>query len=162
MMKTLIFDWGDTIMRDFFLDGPMWKWEKVELLPHAKEVLGQLSKSFQLIIATSADHSDTKDMIKALRRVEVEHYFQDFYSQKEIGFKKPDPRFFQAILEKQKLSPAECIMIGNSYEKDIEGAKAANIKTIFFNEKKLPGDFVKADQEISNLGNLKEAIEKLI
>lgn len=80
-MKTLIFDWGDTIMRDFFLEGPMWKWKKVEWIANA--------------------------------------------------------------------------------EKDIEGAKAAEIKTIFFNENQLHGNFVKADLEIYSMENLKVAVEQL-
>lgn len=160
-MKTLIFDWGDTVMRDFCLEGPMWQWEKVEWIPNAEKALEQLSEEYNLIIATSADHSGTEDMIKALKRVGADRYFNHFYSQKELGFKKPDPQFFKAILMSQQLDSNECIMIGNSYEKDIEGAKAAKIKTIFFNENKIHGNFVKADLEIYNMDNLIVAIEQL-
>jgi len=52
-------------------------------------------------------------------------------------------------------------MIGNSYEKDIEGAKAAEIKTVFFNENQLEGNFEKADYVIYSMDDLKVAIEQL-
>ncbi len=160
-MKTLIFDWGDTIMRDFFLEGPMWNWKKVAWIPNAEAALIELSKEYNLIIATSADHSDTDDMIKALKMIGADSYFNHFYSQKELGFKKPDPRFFKSILVKSANKASNCIMIGNSYEKDIEGASAANIKTIFFNEKRIPGEFVKADIQIYNLANLRAAVAEI-
>ena len=38
-IKTLIFDWGDTIMRDLGLPGPMKDWDRVEWIPGAKEML---------------------------------------------------------------------------------------------------------------------------
>jgi FMN phosphatase YigB (HAD superfamily) len=53
-------------------------------------------------------------------------------------------------------------MIGNVYEKDICGAKAVGMKTIFFNEKKLSGDFPDADKIIFSMTELNSAINSLM
>lgn len=153
-LTTLIFDWGDTIMRDFDQPGPMCDWENVEWIPGAENALKTLSAKYYCVIATSADHSGADEMIAALKRVGAERYFKHFFSSMDLGYKKPDPRFFSAIVLKLGLQPLNCAMIGNLYEKDIVGAKAAGLTTIFFNENFLPGDFPKADFMIHNMFTL--------
>ncbi len=140
-LTTLIFDWGDTIMRDYDLPGPMSGWEKVSWIPGAEKVLKILSEKYSCIIATSADHSGTDEMIAALKRVEANKYFHHFFSSQELGFKKPDPGFFNSIAKKLSLDPSNCMMIGNFYEKDIVGAKQAGMQTVWFNESKNKGQF---------------------
>lgn len=154
MIKTLIFDWGDTIMRDFGEPGPMSGWKLVDWIPGAEASLKVLSKQYTCIIATSASHSDVAEMKMALARVGADQYFHLFFSRKELGFAKPDPRFFAAVLQKSKAKAESSIMIGNLYEKDIVGAKTAGLKTVFFNEYKLKGDFPDADHIITHMNQL--------
>ena len=114
------------------------------------------------VIATSADHSDTEEMKKALKRVGANRYFHLFYCQKDLGYKKPDPRFFEAVIWNADYKPDECVMIGNMYEKDIVGAKAIGIKTIFFNENQLAGQFPQADAIVNHMNEINiELINKL-
>lgn len=143
--KALIFDWGDTIMRDFGLPGCMAYWEKVEWIPGVEEVLKEVSAKFPCIIATSAGHSGTPEMIAALKRVGADKYFDYFFSSKDLGYDKPDPRFFSKTAIQAGFDPGECVMIGNIYEKDITGAKKAGMQTALFNEKNLTGQFLDAD-----------------
>lgn len=162
MIKALIFDWGDTVMRDYASNGPMYSWAKVDWIPGVKELLKKVSDKYVCIIATSAEHSDTNDMKKALKRIGADVYFQEFYSQKELGFKKPDPRFFEAVISKAGLSSNECVMIGNIYEKDIIGAKSTGLKTIFFNENNVSGDFPLADITLHQMNEINlDLIQKL-
>ncbi|MCD6112224.1 MAG: HAD-IA family hydrolase [Bacteroidales bacterium] len=160
MIKALIFDWGNTIMRDFpELEGPMYLWKNVELIPDIKPALEYLSKKYLCCIATNAGCSDTEAMIKALKRVDVDKYFKHFYSSKDLGYSKPDKRFFTSILKNINRSPEECIMIGNDYKKDIYEAKNSGMKTIFFNEDNLKGDFTKADFVINSMSILIKTVE---
>ncbi len=154
MIKTLIFDWGDTIMRDFDEPGSMSGWKQVAWIPGAEESLKVLSKQYTCIIATSASHSDVAEMKMALARVGADQYFHLFFSRKELGFAKPDPRFFAAVLQKSEAKAESSVMIGNLYEKDIVGAKTAGLKTVFFNEHKLIGDFPDADLIITHMNQL--------
>lgn len=153
-ITTLVFDWGDTIMRDFGLPGPMKEWEKVEWIAGAEKSLKELSKKYTCVIATCADHSGTEEMIAALRRVGADRHFHHFFSSAELGFKKPDPRFFEAITAKINADPSKCVMIGNLYEMDIRGAKDAGLQTILFNESKIEGEFTAADEIIADMNNL--------
>jgi len=153
-VSALIFDWGDTVMRDFNLPGPMAAWEKVAYIPGAQKALEFLTGKFTCIIATSANHSDTDEMINALKRVGADAYFHHFFSSKDLGYQKPDPRFFSSIIGKLGLKPENCVMIGNLYEKDIVGAKAAGMQTILFGEKPQDLDFTDADVVIHRMDEL--------
>lgn len=153
-VKVLIFDWGDTIMRDYNLPGPMSGWDKVAYIPGAEQALQELTKKYALTIATSADHSGTEEMIAALKRVGADRYFDHFFASKDLGYKKPDPRFFTAITNKLVTDPQNCIMIGNLYEKDIVGAKAAGLQTILFDEQKQSLEFPDADTVIHYMPEL--------
>ncbi|PKP53267.1 MAG: HAD family hydrolase [Bacteroidetes bacterium HGW-Bacteroidetes-1] len=154
MLKALVFDWGNTIMRDFNLPGPMSEWEKVAWVPGAKAALEDLSKRYCCIIATSANHSDTNEMKLALDRVGAVQYFHQFYSQKELGFKKPDIRFFEEVIKNSGFAANEIAMIGDLYEKDIIGAKAAGLTTVLLNESGIKGPFPLADYEINEMNLL--------
>lgn len=159
MIKALIFDWGDTIMRDFpELTGPMSEWEHVELIPGADQALASLNDKYICVIATSAEASDTGQMRQSLQRVDVEKYFHGFASSKELLASKPQPEYFLKIASRLGLKPQECIHIGNIYSKDISSAKAVGMKTVFFNEKKISGDFPDADAIIHHMSSLPETI----
>jgi len=160
MIKALIFDWGDTVMRDFpECPGPMAEWKHVEWIPFAEDALKFLHKNYICCIASNAGYSDTALMRKALERVGADKYFQFLFTSKDLGYEKPDQRFFRKIAESINVKPDECIMIGNDYKKDIVGAKAIGMKTIFFNEKQVTGDFPDADEIVFTM---KELIEKVI
>ncbi len=154
MLTALVFDWGDTVMRDFDLPGPMSGWEKVAWVPGAQTLLEAVCKQYCCIIATSASHSDVPEMKKALARVNAERYFSRFYSKHELGFSKPDPAFFAAVLNHSGFKPSEAMIIGNLYDKDIVGAKAGGMRTALLNEAGIEGDYPMADYVVKNLDEL--------
>jgi len=162
MIKTLIFDWGDTVMRDFTqYPGPMAYWPKVEAINGIENALKYLKKKYILCIATNAKESDTNLVIKALERVNLKKYFNYFYSSYDLGYKKPDSNFFLTIAKNINVKTSECVMIGNDYEKDIIGAKLIGMKTILFNKKIKKNDFCYADDIIFSMTDLPEKIKNL-
>lgn len=155
MIKALVFDWGDTVMRDFpEFSGPMSGWPRVENIPGIENALKVLSAHYPCYIATSARESDTAQMKKALERGGLVQYFRGFASSQEIGVAKPDPDYFRRILELFGLTPATTVHIGNIYSKDIEPAHNVGLQTVFFNEKQRPGDFPAADRIIAHMDEL--------
>ncbi|NCC72788.1 MAG: HAD family hydrolase [Sphingobacteriia bacterium] len=157
-ISALIFDWGDTIMKDFDWPGPMYQWEKVDWIPGAEAALKILSQQYTCIIATSADHSGTTEMKAALRRVDADKYFHYFFASIDLGYKKPDPRFFLAITRELGLDPAKTVMIGNNYSKDIVGAKEAGLQTVFYDISHLPGNNPAADVILHDMYDLIKVI----
>jgi putative hydrolase of the HAD superfamily len=162
MIKNIIFDWGDTVMRDYpELSGPMFSWPHVELIPFIHKALIELKSKYNLIIATNAGESDTAAMTKALERVNVSGFFSLFYSSKDLGVSKPNPEFFIKICSLANIFPTETVMVGNDYNKDIISAKAAGLKTIFFNGKMVKGDFSNADIIIYSMDHLLKSIDQI-
>lgn len=154
-VRILVFDWGDTVMRDFpDLPGPMADWDRVELIPGVLELLNHASSLYTCVIATNAGVSDTAAMIRALKRVEVHSFFQSFFSSRDLGYEKPDIRFFLGILSALGCSPNECLMIGNSYEKDICGARNAGMHTAWLCQQPAAGSCSMAEVIISDLREL--------
>lgn len=51
----------------------------------------------------------------------------------EAGFAKPDIRIFQIALDRLECKPYEAIIIGDSWENDILGARTAGIAGIWYN-----------------------------
>lgn len=154
----LIFDWGDTIMRDLNLPGMMKEWPVVEWVPGAEKMLENIYNQFITCIATSAAHSNTPDMIAALRRIGADKYFKYFFSSDDLGASKPDPVFFTSIIKRIGTHEDNYISIGNLYEKDIAPAKAAGLRTIWFNELKIQGNFPMADVIIHDWKQLPDAL----
>lgn len=151
--RLIIFDWGNTIMRDFpEMPGPMCDWPLVEWIPGAREALEKLSGKHPLCIATNAGCSDTEAMRKALRRVDAEHFFTWFFSSKDLGIKKPDPLFFTTIATQCGFKPDRCIMVGDSYENDIRGAALAGLTTVLLTQKQ--GQFPDAHHVIIHMNQL--------
>lgn len=48
-----------------------------------------------------------------------------------VGIRKPDPRIFVLGAEALGLTPGECVVTGDSYDKDIEAAKRAGCATVW-------------------------------
>jgi FMN phosphatase YigB (HAD superfamily) len=162
-MKTeaLIFDWGDTVMIDFDLPGPMESWDRIEWVPGAESSLQQLSTRYFCCIASNSPASDTAGMIRALKIVGADKYFTTFITSKDIGVEKPDLRFFVAVCKQIGYTPEKCLMIGDKYEKDIVGAKKCGMKTILYNKSRLTQPFPLADAVITHMSELAGVIDQL-
>ena len=140
MKKIFLFDWGNTIMKDFPNEtGKMHTWHKVEAMPNAEKMLRELSQLTDCYLATNAKDSDKEDIIKALKRVNLHKYFKDVFCYREIGFSKPSKDYFDAIIEKLKVQKENIVMVGDNLESDIIGAQRSGIDTILFaSENKYP------------------------
>lgn len=161
-IKALVFDWGDTIMRDFSFEGAMKDWPFVSLLPSVIDVLEHLGQEYLMVLASNAGDSSSQDIIDALKRVGVAKYFHHVFSSSDIGYEKPHPKFFQYIQQELKLEESELVMIGNSCEKDIQGAKSLAWKTIWFNENnKSQQECEQADAIMYHFSGLLEIIENI-
>ena len=84
-----------------------------------------------------------------LRALGLEGVFDGAYLSSDYGCRKPDGRFFRALLEEQRLDPARCLMIGNDRDTDIAGAKAAGMATLYLHTDLTPPDQPAADLALS-------------
>lgn len=164
-IKAVIFDWGDTLMRDYpDRAGPMVTWPHVEAVPGAEEALTALAAAgLQLAVASNAGASDAELMGQALARVGLRRFFAHLWTSKELGASKPAPEFFREAARRAGVEPHECVMVGNDYAKDIVGAKAAGLRTVWL-AVGTNGEAVAvpaADAVIAELGRLPVALDAL-
>ncbi|AHF08424.1 HAD family hydrolase [Desulfitobacterium metallireducens] len=153
--KVVIFDWGDTVMRDFSeFSGPMVDWPRVEIIDGIEESLALISSQFITCLASNAGNSNAELMGLALERVGIRGYFTHLFTSKELGYNKPDSNFFKEIISRIGVNPSECIMIGNDYERDIVSSKMAGMETILYTEKRIEEPKQLADFVIRSMNDL--------
>jgi len=134
VIRTLVFDGGDTVMRVFpEFRGSMAHWPRLEAVPGIETALYALKPRCRLAIATNAADSGELLIRAALHRVGLEDYFDAVFTAREMGVRKPERPFFERVLAALACAPREAAMIGDDYQVDIAGAAAAGLRTIWFN-----------------------------
>ena len=131
--KVFLFDWGNTLMKDFPDEkGPMYSWNKVMIMPDTDKMLNELYKTADCYIATNARDSNKEDIIKALRRVHIDHFIKDIFCYKEIGFPKPSKEYFSEVFKRLNTDIENVTMVGDSLENDISGAVKFGFNAVLF------------------------------
>jgi putative hydrolase of the HAD superfamily len=67
---------------------------------------------------------------QALEAAGLRSYFDVVIDSALVGVEKPDPRIFQAALERLGVEPDEALYVGDLYEVDVLGARAAGIDAV--------------------------------
>ena len=132
MIKTVLFDWGNTVMRDYGTPGPMADWPEVSAVEGVAGALEAASARHRVALATNSADSDEALVRRALARVDLDRYFDKVFVSSVIGAEKPSLAFFQAVLNGLDCLPDEVVMIGDNYEKDVRGAAAAGLWAVWF------------------------------
>jgi HAD superfamily hydrolase (TIGR01509 family) len=68
-----------------------------------------------------------------LRICQLDPFVDALVVSEEAGVSKPDPAIFYLALERLAARTEESVMVGDSWAADIEGARAAGIRPIWFN-----------------------------
>ncbi|MGB3775898.1 MAG: YjjG family noncanonical pyrimidine nucleotidase [Leeuwenhoekiella sp.] len=94
------------------------------------EMLEILSKKYTLHIITNG--FEEIQQLK-LRRSKIDHFFKTITTSEAAGAKKPDALIFNFALSNAGATINDSVMVGDTYEADIAGARALGMETIFFN-----------------------------
>ena len=117
--------------------------EYLRLYPYVLEALTALrEKGYRLWLLSNAQRVFTAYELRALG---LGDQLDGVYISSDYGCRKPDVRFYQALLTEQKLDVKKCLMIGNDRETDIAGAKAAGMDTLYMHTNLTPPDQAEAD-----------------
>ena len=119
----------------------------------AVELLETLSGEYRLYLATNGTSNVQKSRISSS---DISKYFQGIYISEDVGYNKPDKRYFEACFKDiPDFDPTETVMIGDSLTSDIKGGINAGIKTVWFNyEGKSRDDGIVPDYEIHSLDEI--------
>jgi len=114
------------------------------------------SSNLQLGMITNGYGQFQLDNIKALG---IENYFDVILISEWEGIKKPNPKIFLRALEQLKVSPNQCIFLGDHPENDVKAAQNVGMKGIW--KKDVRWESVKADFTVNDLAELFLIIKKL-
>lgn len=127
---------------------------KTNLFDGAIELLDYLDAKYTLSIITNG-FEETQHL--KLKHSNIGKYFTHMLSSEKFGVAKPDPKIFNHLLGLNNAANTDAIMIGDNFDTDIMGAKAAQIDHVFFNPEKTTHSY-QVDKEIHHLLELKEII----
>ena len=121
--------------------------EKIE--PELIKTLEYLKTKYQLVVLTDWY---VDQQAKRLEKAGILRYFTNVYGAEKTNRKPFKDAFAQAICENK---PEECVMIGDSLERDIKGAINAGCKAIYYSKN---ANTVKNYITISKLEKLREIL----
>jgi len=129
----------------------------------AVPVLASLAQQYPLVMVSNF----YGNINQVLQDFGIAHYFQAVVESAVVGVRKPSPEIYQLGIDQLGLPAEECVVIGDSYSKDIQPAKSLGCKTIWLNvkgwedagETKLEES--DADMEITDFAQLADTIQNL-
>lgn len=110
----------------------------VKLYKGALELLQDLKeKNKKVYLLSNAQAVFTRGELQILG---ILPYFDGVLLSSEVGYMKPDCRFYQCLLDTYHIHPATGIMIGNDYKADIIGGANAGLHTCYINSNLSPSE----------------------
>jgi HAD superfamily hydrolase (TIGR01509 family) len=96
----------------------------------AKSSLTELSRHYPLGVVSNGFADMQRRKLAALGFSDL---FKSMVFSSEAGVLKPQPEIFQRAATELQCAPADCLFVGDSYERDMLGARAAGMQTCWFN-----------------------------
>lgn len=130
---------------------------RVELFPDARDALDALqAEGFHLGIISN--HHD--GLLKVLRHLDLERYFDTITYSQEAGAEKPDAAVFSLAVNRARCKPSQAVHVGDSWEADLVGASQAGIRGIWLNRSGATPPA--ACDSVQSLGELPRLLHRMI
>ncbi|OKZ17026.1 MAG: noncanonical pyrimidine nucleotidase, YjjG family [Bacteroides sp. 43_46] len=111
---------------DFFAVIPT----KSRLMPHAREVLEYLAPKYNLYILSNGFQ---ELQCHKMRSAGIDRYFKKVVLSDDIGVLKPWPEIFHFAMSATQSELRESLMIGDSWDNDIAGARGVGMHQVYYN-----------------------------
>lgn len=131
----------------------------VKIDEHAESILRKLHGRYKLGVVSN--FAIPECVIKLLERQGLEKLFDVIIVSGAVNRRKPHPEIYQKALQALKVAPEETVFVGDTVDADVQGAKAAGMKTIYI-ERRLQKDAEIAypTQTIKSLEELNSALKR--
>lgn len=129
----------------------------VDNIKETSEVLDYLCSKYPVVLVSNF-YGNIKQVLESFG---ILHYFKDIVESAVVGVRKPNPAIFSLGVASLQLDASECVVLGDSYSKDIAPGKLAGCNTIWLKGAGWgddPEDISKADTIIGNLNELKNIL----
>ena len=108
---------------------------RFSLLPGAEELVRYLAKKYPLTVVTNGF---VEVQYEKFDKSGLRDCFSHIVLSEEVGCQKPNPRIFEEALRMNGLQAEDVVMIGDSWNSDIQGAINAGIDQIWIRKSKDP------------------------
>ena len=126
---------------------------KTNLFPHCIELLEYLTaKKYPMHLITNGFE---KTQYQKIKNSGIDRFFTHMVTSEQAGIMKPLAAIFEYALNLTKSTAEKCIMIGDTLEVDILGAKNMGMDTVYFNPAKPHNNRVIPTYVIGSLNELK-------
>ena len=124
--------------------------------PAAVRTLDTLAARYRLALVTNGAPAVQR---AKLAGANIRSRFAAVIVSAELGIGKPDRRIFEAALRAIGAAAGDAVMVGDSIERDIVGARGAGLRTIWIDrDHQAPDRSALADARITELGELPAAL----
>lgn len=132
--------------------------KKYSLFPEVQDLLQALRSKYRLGLVTNGPPDLQKEKIG---RTGIGKFFDNILISGEIGIGKPDARLFNLALARFSVEHTKVVMVGDSLERDIQGAHNVGIRGVWINRigVKAENQEIVPDYEIGNLEELVSILE---
>lgn len=122
------------------------------------ETLSYLQSNYLLALISDAQWVFTEPELSILS---LDRFFPIRYLSSKYGYKKPDTRLFEKALRKLDVKAKDAVYIGDNPQRDLIGAKKANLKCLLYKNDTTRYNGFEADGIFHNYSELRDLIELL-
>ncbi len=106
--------------------------------------------------------SNNDEVADRIAELDAHHHFEVIVSPRTFGVGKPEPEIFLRTMDLLDLPPERAIYVGDSYDNDVIGARAAGLTPVLIDRFLINIDSHDAEHRVENLHDLAELLDRLI
>ena len=123
------------------------------------ELLAALKRAGLCVVAVSnTSWRGSEDNAADFERAGLGDYFDGLVTSLDAGFRKPDPRIFEAAAAISKVDPRDTVMVGNSERNDVEPAVRLGMRAVLVAIEDPVPSFTQADAVVTSLHELRDLL----
>ena len=126
--------------------------------PAATRTLDALEGRYRLALVTNGAPDVQREKLEGSG---LARHFATVVISGALGVGKPEPGIFSAALDGLRVDARDAIVVGDSVERDISGARTAGLRSIWLDRDRT-GAAAPADVRITSLDELPAALETLV
>jgi len=126
---------------------------KRDVYPETKAVIKELMSKYKVFIGSNTDN-DVIESVISNNNITV----HKVYTSENLKCYKPNPIFYQKILDDNNLSSYDALFVGDSVTDDVLGPKALGIRTVWIDREGKGGNFGQ-DYTVTDLNGLWEVMK---
>lgn len=156
---------------EYLLQTKALAWEKIQVTQVQESLADELYEHVcqtiaqnRLILQALSEHHKLAlvtnfygNMGTVLKEFQLDEFFETVTESAVAGVRKPDPQIFILAAQQLGIQPSEAVVVGDSYDKDIQPAKQAGFHTVWLKGEgwtEAPADTSAADRIITHFKQL--------